>query len=73
MKVTLESTTKVVSIDGQATRVWEGQTESGIAVIAMVAIIGAKNEQARSKFSHELSVHKKPSASANAVPAFMGY
>jgi hypothetical protein len=39
MRVTLESTSKVVYIDGVAARVWEGTTEGGVPCFAFITRI----------------------------------
>lgn len=36
MKITIESTSKVVELDGQPARVWEGKTERGVTVVAFI-------------------------------------
>lgn len=36
MRATLESTSKVVTVDGVPARVWEGTTERGVTIVAFV-------------------------------------
>lgn len=63
MKVTLESTTQIVTTrDGTRARLWEGRTESGIAVHALVAEIAVSRAADNSEFERELSEHADPSA-----------
>jgi hypothetical protein len=68
MKITLESTTKIVEIvDLEHTtpvqaRIWEGQTESGISVVALIPRIAVKNGQDVSQFEAELKEQRAPSA-----------
>lgn len=47
MKVTVESTPKIVEINGVPARVWQGQTEGGIPVIAFLTRIAAERDQVR--------------------------
>jgi hypothetical protein len=61
MKITLESTTQVVTLATQdhpnaviLCRVWEGQTEGGIKVHCLIPRIAAKNDQDLAQFEAEL-------------------
>jgi hypothetical protein len=40
VKITIESTTSIVNVNGTAARVWQGLTEGGIVVSALVVGIG---------------------------------
>lgn len=60
MKVTLESTTKVVEVDGKPTRVWEGRTDSGIAMHAFINLVAVKFSEDLSQFEAELFEHRPP-------------
>jgi hypothetical protein len=70
MKITIESTSKIVEIvDLEHTtpvkaRVWEGITESGIKVIALIPRIAVKNGQDISQFEAELEEQRAPSVDA---------
>lgn len=44
MKINIESTTKVVNVNGVAARIWEGQTDTGIKVQAFLTRIASKDE-----------------------------
>jgi hypothetical protein len=69
MKIAIESTTKIVMIDGLPARVWEGETESGIAVHCYITRISAlAGERELSEFEKELVEHKAPSAEVAAIP-----
>ena len=76
MKITLESTSKIVDDNnGVKARLWEGRTESGIEVhafITRIAIdIDAPPEQVE-QFERELIEQKAPRAAlADAYPARM--
>lgn len=40
MKVTLEPTSLMVTVNGVPCRVWQGQTESGLQIHAHIALVG---------------------------------
>jgi hypothetical protein len=77
MKVTLESTTQIVTIVDSTTqatipaRVWEGTTDSGIKVQALITRIAAKTGQDLSQFERELQETRPPSADFQAFPLRM--
>ena len=71
MKITLESTTKIVELNGVPARVWEGQTEDGIKLHAYVTRVAVNMEQDSSQFEKELQEHKAPSAEVEAIPLRM--
>lgn len=54
MKVTLESTDRVVNINGLPARVWQGTTESGIECHAFVTRIAVHKDLDASQFEREL-------------------
>ena len=68
MKITIESTTKIVTADGIQCRVWEGVSERGVPVVALVPRIAVKNGNDTSQFEEELRECKAPSADAIAYP-----
>lgn len=76
MKLTIQSTTKIVMIkpsplaDGVPARVWEGVSESGIKVhcfITRIAIPAEEQEKAE-EFKSELQECKPPSLEVDALP-----
>ena len=76
MKLTLQSTTKIVMIkpnplsDGVQARVWEGTSESGIKVhcyITRVELPAVESEKA-DEFRAELEQCKPPSVEIAALP-----
>ncbi len=76
MKLTIESTTKLVDlvIDGATVpaRIWEGHTESGIAVHCFVTRVAVHKDLDASQFERELQEHRAPSAEiANVYPLRM--
>lgn len=63
MKVTLESTTKIVELNGVPARIWEGTTDTGIQVHAFITRINIdKDEPNAQQFETELRECKPPSA-----------
>lgn len=76
MKVKLESTTKIVELttkDGGTcqARIWEGVTESGIAVHAYITRIAVGEGEDCTQFEVELQECAKPSAAIEAIPLRM--
>lgn len=72
MKITIESTTKIITvIEGGAeipARIWEGTTESGIPVHCYVVRIAAPKGADLHEFERELSERRAPSADVEAIP-----
>jgi hypothetical protein len=71
MKMTIESTTRIVNASGMDCRVWEGQTEHGVAVVVLIPRIAVKNGQDTAQFDAELKEQKPPSADTAAFPLRM--
>ncbi len=74
MKLTIESTSKIVALNGVPARMWEGQTETGIPVHAYVTRIAVKEGRPGSdyvQFETELQEQRKPSADIEAIPLRM--
>ncbi len=62
MKVTLESTTQMTTLNGIPARIWEGHTDTGIAVHAYVTRIAVASDADTSQFEKELQECRAPSA-----------
>jgi hypothetical protein len=77
MKITIESTTKLVTLKpimgsaGVECRVWEGATEAGIRVVAWIPRIAVADGQDVTQFEAELKEMRAPSAEAEAIPLRM--
>lgn len=74
MILRIESTEKIVYLDGLPARVWEGETDSGIPVhcyITRVAVKEGMEADSYSQFERELQEHRKPSADVQAIPLRM--
>jgi len=68
MKITIENTTKIIDLftnisggDSVPARIWEGETESGIKVIAYITRIAVANKDNQEQFEKELSEQRAPS------------
>lgn len=68
MKVTLNSTTKIVTVDNVPARVWEGETDSGIPVFALITRI-ATDAPDTTEFERELAACRVPSPAIRAIDA----
>lgn len=64
MRVTLESTTRFITVNGVKARVWEGITEKGVRCYAAIALVAAHSEDDNKEFEQSLMEHKPPSSSA---------
>ncbi len=66
MRVTLESTDKLIELETPTgrvpARIWEGQTASGIPCHAFVTRIAVHKDLDTSEFDRELQAHRAPSA-----------
>jgi hypothetical protein len=65
MKITIESTTQLVDVNGVPARVWEGETETGIKVIALITRVAVGLEESpevHGQFKKELQECRPPSA-----------
>lgn len=69
MKIAIESTAKIVTINGVPARIWEGHTASGIPVHCYVTRIAVKEDADCGDFERELQEHAKPSPEIMAIPA----
>ena len=67
MRITLESTTKIVELNGVPARVWEGKTESGIPLHAYVTRVAVEADQNQEEFERELQDHRAPSPAVQAI------
>jgi hypothetical protein len=79
MKIMIENTSEIVQVFATKdmsgpipARVWEGKTESGIAVTCLITRIAVKNTDDCAQFEQELQETKPPSVdSVNAWPLRM--
>lgn len=72
MKLTLASTTKVVTLETPTgtveARIWEGHTDSGIPVHAYITRIAAETNGDCSQFERELTECMAPSTAVAVIP-----
>lgn len=68
MKLTIESTSKTVELNGVPARVWEGHTDSGVPVHCYVTRVAVEHGERMAEFEAELQHHRPPSATVAAIP-----
>ena len=68
MKITIETTSKIVEVNGVPARIWEGHTESGIPVHCYVTRTAVHRDEDASQFERELEAQRAPSADVAAIP-----
>ena len=68
MRITIESTTKLVELNGVPARVWEGRTESGIPVHVFVTRVAVPIDADASEFERDLEEASAPSAAVAVYP-----
>ncbi len=62
MKITIESTTKTVELNGGLfARIWEGRTDSGIEVHCLITRIAVHKDLDQAQFVAELQEQRTPS------------
>jgi hypothetical protein len=76
VKITIQSTTRIVQVDPgtgceMACRVWEGETEGGVKVQVLVPRIAALADQDLSQFDRELQEQAAPSPAVECFPLRM--
>ena len=71
MKIEIESTEKIVNLNGVPARVWDGTTDSGIPVHCFITRISPQTDKNIEQFEKELMETKAPSASIAAYPLRM--
>jgi hypothetical protein len=71
MKITIESTTKFVTVNGVPARIWEGVTEGGVGVTCFITRIAANKDADLAQFDKELLECRMPSGEAETWPVRM--
>lgn len=71
MQVQLESTEKIVHLNGVPARIWEGHTAAGVPCHAYVTRIAVSESVDSSEFERELQEHRRPSAEIGAIPSLL--
>lgn len=67
MRIILESTTKIVEVNGVPARIWEGATQSGIPLHAYVTRVAVAEDENQEDFERELQEHRAPSPAIEAI------
>ena len=67
MKITLESTTKIVELRSRngatmQARIWEGTTERGIPIHAFIPQVACHKHEDNSELERDLHEHRAPSS-----------
>ena len=65
MKITIESTTKIVTLNGIECRIWEGETERGVKIHCFIPLIAVRDQDI-SQFEQELLEQPAPSVEIDA-------
>ena len=68
MKIIIESTEKIVVLNGVPARVWDGKTDSGIPVHCFVTRISPQTNENIEQFEAELKKQKPPTVSIASYP-----
>lgn len=72
MQITVESTSKIVEINGVPCRVWEGRTAAGIKCHCYIPRIACDKDEPRTEeFERDLKETRPPSAGVAAIPMRM--
>jgi hypothetical protein len=69
MKITIENTDKIGKLNGMPARIWQGQTEGGVPVLAWVAMVSPQTLDAdvNAQFERELQEVHPASPAGNRV------
>lgn len=68
MKVTLESTTQIVEVNGLPARVWEGTTAAGVKIHALITRVAIHKGEDATEFERELQEHTPPTPAEDGGP-----
>lgn len=73
MKATLESTDRVIEVNGVPARVWQGVTAAGVPFVALITRVAVHRDADHGEFAAELQEEHAPpeEAAIRAFPARM--
>jgi len=54
MKITVEATGQIQTVNGRPARLWKGKTESGVEVRCWIALIEVRKDEDSTQFEREL-------------------
>ncbi len=60
MKLTIEATDQVTSLDGVLVRVWHGTTEAGMPCLVFVHRVAVREDKDQAEFQRELAEQLPP-------------
>ena len=67
MKITVDSTTRIVKANGIECRVWQGKTDRGVRITCLIPSIAVEGGQDTTQFVAELEEHQQPTDAALAA------
>lgn len=70
MKITIESTSKIVQVNGIDCRLWEGFTEGGVAVVALIPRVACSESADTAEFERDLNDPPPPEPGSGVGHAF---
>ncbi len=70
MKITIESTARIVALNGVPARIWEGASETGVPVVCFVTRISPQTHEptALTAFDAEFRECRTPNVDISAIP-----
>lgn len=71
MRVTAESTSRVVSLNGEPARIWEATTKRGVKCFLFVTRVAVAEHQNQTDFERDLVETRAPSREAESFEARM--
>ncbi len=69
MKITIESTTRIINVDGTEARLWEGTSEGGVQIECLITRIAVHKDQDLTQFEAELREQRRPRFTESAFPS----
>lgn len=60
MKITIESTSAILALNDIPCRVWQGTTENGIAIFALIPRVAVKRDADAAEFHRDLLEQAEP-------------
>ena len=69
MKITIESTTKVIEVNGVPARVWQGVTSRGVPITCLITRVAVERTADASEFEKDLKEKAPPRGDAAVWPA----
>ncbi len=67
MKITIESTGEITTVDGVPVRAWNGKTEGGVECIVFIHLIAVHGSHDKTAFERELEEQAAPAELSEAI------